>query len=157
MGFRFFAAIACGFMAVLTGAGGTRSLQLLLDDEAMRFSMIKIVGTRQDNGSYEYESTITELGGSTPWKSTFESPYAMISTMNAILARQKRDRNARLFLTDIHGSGQYFFDVDLTEEQAEFLGWQKRPEVESAAAEKQMAKPETSVLQRLPREKVRVS
>jgi hypothetical protein len=84
----------------------------------MRFAMIKIVGSRQANDSYEYESTIMELGGSAPWKSTFESQYEMISTMNAILARQKRDGDIRLFMNDIHAGGHYFFDVDLSEEPA---------------------------------------
>ena len=123
----------------------------------MRFAMIKIVGCRQTSGSYEYEATIMELGGSTRWNSAFESQDEMTSTMNAILARQKRDHDVRLFMDDIHAGGHYFFDVDLTEEQAESLGWRKPPEGEVSAAVKQTIKPATPILQQLSRAKVRYS
>jgi hypothetical protein len=119
--------------------------------------MIKIVGSRRPSGSYEYESTIMELGGSTRWKSAFESQDEMTSTMNAILARQKRDHDVRLFMSDIHAGGHYFFDVDLTEEQAESLGWQKRPDGEVSIAVKQAIKPAPRILQRLPRQQMRYS
>ena len=52
----------------------------------MRFSMMKVIESRMENGLYEYESTIMEIGGSTPWKNIFESQYEMVSILNVILA-----------------------------------------------------------------------
>jgi hypothetical protein len=76
--------------------------------------------------------------------------HEMTSTMNAILAREKRGRDVRLFMNDAHAGGHYFFDVDLTEEQAASLGWRKRPEVGILPEEKQTVKPATEILQRPP-------
>lgn len=66
-----------------------------------------------------------EKGASTPWKSFFDSEYEMLSIMNDVLARQKGDKDIRHVLTAIRGGEHYFFDVDLTFEQAESLGFRK--------------------------------
>lgn len=100
----------------------------------MRFSMIKISGLKQSDGDYLYESMIMKMGASTPWKNTFESEFEMISIMTDILARQKRDRDTRHVLSMIHGGEHYFFDFDLTEEQAETLGWQPAEDVDLVEA-----------------------
>lgn len=90
----------------------------------MRFSMLKISGSKQNDGNYVYESMIMEKGASTPWRTTFETEFEMVSLMTNILARQRRDRDARHVLSSVHAGEHYFFDLDLTEKQAEALGWQ---------------------------------
>jgi hypothetical protein len=100
----------------------------------MKFSMIKISGSKQRDGDYLYESMIMEMGASTPWRNTFESEFEMVSIMNDILARQKRDRDIRHVLSMVHGGEHYFFDLDLTEKQAEALGWQPALELDLVAA-----------------------
>jgi hypothetical protein len=57
----------------------------------------------------------------------------MLSLMHDIVARQKRDRDLRLILGKIHEGEQYFFDVELTQEQAESLGWRKTEALETLA------------------------
>lgn len=80
--------------------------------------MMKVVGSRRGTGQYEYESTIMETGGSTPWKNSFESQYETVSFMNVILSTQKHERDIRRVMSKIHDGGHYFFDVNMTEEQA---------------------------------------
>lgn len=91
----------------------------------MNFSMIKICGSRQSDGDSRFESMIMEKGASTPWSNTFESQYELVSIMNDILSRQKRSKDARHVLGTIQGGPHYFFDLDLTEEQAQSLGWRR--------------------------------
>lgn len=100
----------------------------------MRFSMLKISSSKQSDGDYQFESMIMEKGASAPWKNTFESEFEMVSIMTDILARQKRDRDSRHVLYRIHGGEHYFFDLDLTEEQAETLGWQPAGDVDMVGA-----------------------
>lgn len=95
----------------------------------MRFSMMKVIGSRRGKGLYKYESTIMETGGSKPWKNSFESQYELTSIMNAILATQKHERDIRRVMSKIQDGGHYFFDVDVTEEQARSLGWRKEHEI----------------------------
>jgi hypothetical protein len=49
--------------------------------------------------------------------------------MNGILARQKRAGDIGRFLSDIQRGEHYFFDIDLSEKQAELFGWNKSTEV----------------------------
>lgn len=58
----------------------------------------------------------------------------MVSIMNAILATQKRERDVRHVMSRIHDGGHYFFDVDMTEEQARSLGWHRKHEIGSVIA-----------------------
>jgi hypothetical protein len=51
--------------------------------------------------------------------------------MNAILARQKRDREIRYSISANPTAEHYFFDIELTEEQAEFLGWRQTHEIDT--------------------------
>src|SRR3974377_2430521 len=100
----------------------------------MKFSMIKIRASKQTDGDYLYESMIMEMGASTPWRNTFESEFEIVSIMNDILARQKRDRDIRHVLGRVLEGEHYFFDLDLTEVQAETLGWQPAVELDLVAA-----------------------
>ncbi len=77
---------------------------------------------------------IMKRGASTPWKNTFESEFEMVSIMTEILTRQKRDRDTRHVLSRIRGGEHYFFDLDLTAEQAETLGWQPAGDVDLVGA-----------------------
>lgn len=95
----------------------------------MNFSMVKICGSRHSNGDIRYESMIMEKGASERWKNTFESQYELVSIVNNILARQKKRRENGRFLTTIQDETHYFFDLDLTEEQAESLGWRRDSEL----------------------------
>src|SRR5690349_13306605 len=96
----------------------------------MNFSMVKICGSRRVDGDIEYESIIMRKGASTPWKNTFENQYEMVSIMNDILTRQKKGRETRHVLNRIDEGEYYFFDLELTEEQAESLGWQRTEDAE---------------------------
>jgi hypothetical protein len=91
--------------------------------------MIKISSLKEPDGSYKYESMIMEQGASAPCKQPFESEYHMVSTMNDILARQRRAVDVRHLLSNIQQGEHYFFDVDLTERQADLLGWKNSAEV----------------------------
>jgi hypothetical protein len=93
----------------------------------MIFALIKIGGTRHGNHSYAYYSVIMEMGASTKWSNIFESEDEMITVMNGILARQKRGGDARQWLNEIRDGYHYFFDLDLTLEEAEALGWKQTP------------------------------
>ena len=57
-----------------------------------------------------------ETGASAKWTNTFESEGEMITIMNGILARQKKQGDVRRVLGQIRGGGFYFFDLDLTRE-----------------------------------------
>ncbi|HUO15508.1 MAG TPA: hypothetical protein VMX38_11025 [Verrucomicrobiae bacterium] len=89
----------------------------------MRFSMIKITRSGWENGTYTYESMIMERGASQPWKNTFDSEYELVAILNDILARQKRCKEVGRVLDLLRRGEHYFFDLDLTREQAESLGW----------------------------------
>ena len=102
----------------------------------MKFSLVKISALKESDGDYRYQSMIMEKGASTPWTNVFESEYEMVSTMNAILARQKRDRETRYSISTNPTGEHYFFDIELTEEQAKFLGWQQNYEVETLVGAK---------------------
>jgi hypothetical protein len=67
-----------------------------------------------------------EMGASPKWTNNFESEDEMITVMNCILARQKKeDGDVRQFLNEIRGGDHYFFDLDLIPDEAETLGWNK--------------------------------
>jgi hypothetical protein len=51
----------------------------------------------------------------------------MITVINGILARQKRGGDARQWLNEIRDGYHYFFDLDLTPEEAKALGWKQTP------------------------------
>jgi hypothetical protein len=75
------------------------------------------------NHTYAYRSVIMEMGASAKWTSIFESEGEMIAIVNGVLARQKRQSDVRSVLDKIRDCGFYFFDLDLTTEEAESLGW----------------------------------
>ena len=91
----------------------------------MIFALLKISGSRTGDHSYVYSSTIMEMGASAKWTKTFESESVMIATLNDILAKQKRRGHCdiRYALNKIRDGEVYFFDLDLTREEAESLGW----------------------------------
>lgn len=92
----------------------------------MTFALLKISGSRTDNHSYVYSSTIMEMGASARWRKTFESESAMIATVNCILSRQKKLTDVgdvRHALSKIRDGEFYYFDLDLTTEEAKSLGW----------------------------------
>ncbi len=102
----------------------------------MKFPLVKVSGLKESDGDYRYQSMIMEKGASTPWTTVFESEYEMVSTMNAILARQKRDRDIRHLISTNPTGKHYFFDVELPEEQAEFLGWRQTDEIDALVGAK---------------------
>ena len=89
----------------------------------MIFALLKISGSRTGSHSYTYSSTLMEMGASDKWNKAFESESSMIASINAILARQKRRLDVRYALNKIRDGEFYFFDLDLTPEEAESLGW----------------------------------
>lgn len=93
----------------------------------MIFALVKISGSRDGNHSYAYYSMIMEVGASAKWTNAFLSEEEMIAVMNGILARQKKGGDVRYFLNKIRDGEHYFFDLDLTSEEAEALGWKRTP------------------------------
>ena len=92
----------------------------------MIFALVKIGGTKHRDHSYPYYSVIMETGASAKWTNPFESEDEMITVMNGILASQKKGGDVRRLLNKIRDDCHYFFDLDLTPEEAEALGWKKR-------------------------------
>jgi len=92
----------------------------------MIFALVKIGGTKHRDHSYAYYSVIMETGASAKWTNPFESEDEMITVMNGILASQKKGGDVRRLLNKIRDDCHYFFDLDLTPEEAEALGWKKR-------------------------------
>ena len=66
-----------------------------------------------------------ETGASAKWTNPFESEDEMITVMNGILASQKKGGDVRRLLNKIRDDCHYFFDLDLTSEEAETLGWKE--------------------------------
>ena len=91
----------------------------------MIFALVKLTCSKTHDKSYVYESTIMERGGSPKWTNVFESEHEMIVVLNRILAKQRRCSGVQLLVNEIRVSGQYFFDLNLTQEEAESLGWKK--------------------------------
>ena len=90
----------------------------------MIFVLVSIRGFKQKDGSYLYESLITETNQSAvSWSSRFESEAEMIRTMNGILTRQREGSDVRNVLDAIKENGHQFFELDLTEAEATSLGW----------------------------------
>jgi hypothetical protein len=50
----------------------------------------------------------------------------MIAVMNGILANQKKGGDVRQSLNESRDDCHYFFDLDLSPEEAEALGWKQR-------------------------------
>ena len=92
----------------------------------MIFALVKIGGTRNRDHSYTYYSVIMETGASAKWTNPFESEDELITVMNGILATQRKSEDVRRLLNKIRDDCHYFFDLDLTPEEAEALGWKKR-------------------------------
>ena len=93
----------------------------------MIFALVKIGGTKHRDHSYAYYSVIMETGASAKWTNPFESEDEMITVMNGILASQKKGGDVRRLLNKIRDDCHYFFDLDLTLEEAEALGWKQTP------------------------------
>ena len=91
----------------------------------MIFALVKIGCTRDCNHKYAYYSVIMETAASAKWTNPFESEDEMIAVMNDILARQKKSGDVRRLLNEIRDGSHYFFDLDLTSEEAETLGWKE--------------------------------
>jgi hypothetical protein len=89
----------------------------------MIFTLVRISGFKQKDGSYIYESSINETYHSVLWSSRFESEAEMIRTMNGILTRQREGSDVRNVLDAIKRNEHQFFDLDLTEAEATSLGW----------------------------------
>jgi hypothetical protein len=70
-----------------------------------------------------YCSTMMEIGASTKCTIPFESEGDMIAIMNGILAKRKVRYDVTRVLDKVRHGGYYFFDLDLTREEAESLGW----------------------------------
>jgi hypothetical protein len=89
----------------------------------MKFAMVKISRLRR-NPSRLYESMIMEMGASRRWTGNFDNENEMIAVVFRLLAKQEPPPDLRRVLNQItNGSGYYFFDLDLTSEEAESLGY----------------------------------
>ena len=91
--------------------------------------MLKIRYLKDADRTPKFESVLMEQGGSPPWRADFDDETELLSLMNGVLARQKSYSNVRLLSGYFRTVDRYFFDLDLTQEQAESLGWFSRNEV----------------------------
>ena len=98
----------------------------------MRFALVKIGGTRISGNQYQYRSTVMEKGASPKWTNTFDSEEELIEVMNRILAKQRTAGDVRLLIEKIRAGEHYFFDLNLTHEEAASLGWQPSTPTRSA-------------------------
>jgi hypothetical protein len=73
---------------------------------------------------------IMEIGASPAWTNNFDSENEMISVVFRLLAKREPPPDLRRVLNQItNGSGYYFFDLDLTSEEAESLGYPHAPPI----------------------------
>ena len=100
----------------------------------MKFAMVKISRMRRNSSRLcPYESMIMEMGASPTWTNNFDSENEMISVVFRLLAKQEPPPDLRRVLNQItNGSGYYFFDLDLTSEEAESLGYPPDPSTSSS-------------------------
>ena len=89
----------------------------------MIFALVKISGVRIRNHEYAYRSTVMQRGASAKSTKVFANEDDMIAVVNPILAKQKRRDDVRQVLDQIRHGDYYFFDLDLTNQEAESLGW----------------------------------
>ena len=93
----------------------------------MTFASVKISSSQPRNRGYTYSSTLMEVGASAEYFNSFQSEIEMIATVYDILTKQKRQDDLSRVLGQIRDGGYYFFDLDLTEEEAESLGYNPNP------------------------------
>jgi hypothetical protein len=89
----------------------------------MKFAMVKISRSRNANHNCGYSSMIMEIGASPKWTNNFESQDEIIAVVIRLLAKQKRSDDVHNVLHQITNGGYYFFDLDLTDKEAESLGY----------------------------------
>jgi hypothetical protein len=100
-------------------------MEVLRTGPGMIFALVKFSCSKTHHKRYVYESMIMEKGGSPKWTNVFESEHEMIEVISRILAKQKWRNRLELTPNQIRLNGQYFFDLELTREEAESLGWKK--------------------------------
>src|SRR5262245_14453441 len=100
----------------------------------MIFAMLRIRALRQagGSGSYSFETSLMEQGGSSPIKTIFHSEGELFDLLGRILQRQTRWRETRVLPEEARREPCYFFDVELTREHAEELGWNLDMQLEAS-------------------------
>jgi hypothetical protein len=89
----------------------------------MIFALVKISGSRTRDHTYAYQSMIMEIGVSAKWTKNFQSEDEMKAVVIRLMAKQWRPYDLRRVIDQIRVGGYYFFDLDLTAEEAESLGF----------------------------------
>jgi len=90
----------------------------------MIFALVKISGSRTRDHSYAYQSMIMQIGASSKWTHNFDSKDEMKAVVIHLMARQGRPLyDLPRVIDQIRVGGYYFFDLDLTAKEAEFLGF----------------------------------
>jgi hypothetical protein len=91
----------------------------------MIFALVKISGFTTPNQDHAHRTVIMERGASAKWVNNFYTEEELIAVVNPILAGQRISNDVRPLLGQIrHGDECYFFDLDLSAQEAESLGWQ---------------------------------
>jgi hypothetical protein len=93
----------------------------------MKFAVVKVSCSKTHGHTYAYHSTIMETGGSPKWTNTFATEIEMVTKINSILARQHMHCDVRFLLGQLREDGHYFYDLDLTLQEASSLGWRPDP------------------------------
>jgi hypothetical protein len=89
----------------------------------MNFALVKFSSSPSRNRSYPYSSMIMEIGASAKYTHPFGSEHEMVATVHDMLAKQKRHDDLSRVLNKVGDGGYHFFDLELTREEAESLGW----------------------------------
>ena len=89
----------------------------------MKFAMVKFKASKNRDRLCAYESMLMEVGASPKWTRSFESEDNMTEFVVRLLARQGRNDDLRPVLDQIRNGGYYFFDLHLTPQEAESLGY----------------------------------
>ena len=89
----------------------------------MKFAIVKFSGLRGRNHLCAYESMLMEMGASSRWTHSFDREDDMIEVVVRLLARQGRHDDLPYVLDQIRNGGYYFFDLLLTPQEAESLGY----------------------------------
>src|SRR6516225_580357 len=84
--------------------------------------MVKFTRSRNPSRLCAYESMNVEVGASPKWTHSFDKDD-MIDVVVRLLASQKRPDDLRHVLDRVRNGSYYFFDLDLTAEEAESLGF----------------------------------
>ncbi len=87
--------------------------------------MLKVSLLRRDAVAYAIETALFEMGGSIPTKMEWSNGTRLLELLSSILRRQRKGAPSIRAVQNLieKGNAYYLFDVVLTPNQSERLGW----------------------------------